>query len=58
MFENKKMGMTQEAIFIHLDSGHAKADKNRENEAKKRRTMEGTLEKRVLNQTLDINFIV
>ena len=56
-FENKK-GIIQDFTFIHSDSWHVKADKPRENEAKKRRNMEGTLEKRVLNQTLDINLIV
>ncbi len=46
MFENKEMEMTQEAIFIHLDSGNAKADKPLENDAKKRGNMEGTREKK------------
>jgi transposase, IS5 family len=31
-----KKGMIQDATFIHSDSGHAKADKPRGNEAKTR----------------------
>jgi len=52
-----KKGMIQDATFIYLDSGHAKVDKSRKNEAKTGRNWEGTEKKRVLNQTLDINFM-
>jgi IS5 family transposase len=37
-----KKGMIQDATFIHSDLGHAKNDKPRENEAKTKRSREGT----------------
>ena len=37
-----KKGMIQDATFIHSDLGHAKNDKPRENEAKTRRSIDGT----------------
>jgi IS5 family transposase len=41
-----KKGMIQNTIFIHSDPGHTKADKNRENEAKTRRSRDGTWTKK------------
>jgi transposase, IS5 family len=37
-----KTGMIQDATFIHSDMGHAKKDKSRENEARTKRSREGT----------------
>ena len=36
-----KKGMIQDAVFIHSDPGHAKANKPQENEAKTRRSKDG-----------------
>ena len=52
-----KKGMIQDATFIHSDPGYAKADKPQENEAKTRRSREETWIKKIINHTLDINFI-
>ena len=41
-----KKGMSQDAIFIHSDQGHAKADKPRGDEAKTRRSIDGTWTKK------------
>jgi IS5 family transposase len=41
-----KTGMIQDATFIYLDPGHAKADKPNENEAKTRRSKDGTWTKK------------
>ena len=49
-------GMIQEATFIHPDTGHAKADKLRENGAKIRGRGWNWI-KMVLSHILDINFI-
>jgi len=48
--------MIQVATFIHSDPGHAKADKSLEVKQKKGKG-DGKWSKRVLNHTLDINFI-
>lgn len=37
-----KTRLIQDSTFIYLDPGHAKADKPRENEAKTKRSREGT----------------
>ncbi len=52
-----KMGMIQEATVVHSDSGHAKEDKLRENGAKTKIIRDIIWTKRVINHTLDINFI-
>lgn len=52
-----KTGMIQDATFIHSDLGHAKNDKPRENEAKTKRSREGTWTKKCLSHTLGTNFI-
>jgi hypothetical protein len=52
-----KEGLIQDATFIHSDPGHAKADKPRENEAKKREAETEQGQKRVASHILDINFI-
>ena len=41
-----KQGMIQDATFIHSDPGHAKADKPRGDEAKTRRSRDGTWTKK------------
>jgi hypothetical protein len=51
------MGMIQEATVVHSDSGHAKEDKPRENGAKTKIIRDIIWTKRVINHTLDINFI-
>ena len=55
-FENKK-GDDFGSIFIHSDSGHAKADKPREMKQKQEEVEMEPWQKRVVNHTLDINFI-
>jgi hypothetical protein len=51
-----KKGLTQDATFPHPDPGNAKADKSRENEAK-RDVEKDPGQKRVVNHTLDVNII-
>jgi IS5 family transposase len=41
-----KKGLILNATFIHSDLGHSKADKPRENEAKNRRSRDGTWTKK------------
>ena len=41
-----KQGMIQDATFIHSDPGHAKADKLQGDEAKTRRSRDGTWTKK------------
>jgi hypothetical protein len=50
--------MIQDATFIHPDPGHAKADKPRGDEAKTRRSRDGTWTTREVSLTLDISFII
>jgi len=48
--------MIQDFTFIYLDSGHAKEDKTRENEAKKSGRRDGNEQKKGGSHPLDIIF--
>ncbi|NLD26254.1 MAG: transposase [Acholeplasmataceae bacterium] len=52
-----KRGMIQDATFILADRGHANKDKPRGNEAKTRRSKDGTWTKKVRNHTMALNSI-
>jgi IS5 family transposase len=49
--------MIQDATFINSDPGYAKADKPRGDEAKTRKSKDGTGKKKKASLTLDINSI-